>query len=97
MKNIGTYFLQDSEGSITNGLEFLAFTLQSLLVDVKPYLVYNLKWMIKPMLVMPRFIFFLIFLQLFPDFLVYLLNLLNELVGSVLCSFFIYISISPIH
>jgi hypothetical protein len=97
MKSIGTTFLQDSEGSITNGLEFLSFTLQSLLVDVKPYPVSNLELMINPVLVMPSFILCLTFLQLFPDCLVYLLDPLDELAGSVLCSFFIHIDISPIH
>ena len=97
MKIIGTTFLQDSEGSITNGLEFIAFTLQSLLVDAKPYPVSNLELMINLMLVMPRFILCLTFLQLFPDYLVYLLNPMDELVRSILCSFFIHIGISPIH
>jgi uncharacterized membrane-anchored protein YitT (DUF2179 family) len=96
-KNIGTTFLQYSEGSITNGLEFLAFTLQSLLANVNPYPVSNLELMINPMLVMPSLILCLTFLQFFPDCLVYLLDPLDEIMGSVLCSFFIHIIISPIH
>jgi hypothetical protein len=94
MKIIGTNFIQDSEGPITNGLEFLSFTLQSLLVDVNPYPFSNLKLMINPVLVMSSFILCLTFLQLFPDCLVYLLEPLDELAGSVLCSFFIHIDIS---
>jgi hypothetical protein len=39
MKIIGAAFLQNSEGSISDRLEFITFTLQLLLVDVKPYLV----------------------------------------------------------
>jgi hypothetical protein len=80
-----------------NGLEFLSFTLQSFLGDVKPYSVSNLELMINLVLVMSRFILCLTFLQLFPDFLVYLLDPLDELAGSILCSFFIHIGISPIH
>ena len=89
MKIIGTTFLQDSEGSIMNGLEFLSFTLQSLLVDVKPYLVSNLELMIDLVFLMPSFILCLTFLQLFPDCLMYLLDPLDELAGSVFISFFI--------
>jgi hypothetical protein len=80
-----------------NGIDFLAFTLQSLLVDVKPYPVSNLELMINPVLVMPSFILFLNFLQMFPNCLVYLLDPLDELASSVLCSFFIHIPISPIY
>jgi hypothetical protein len=97
MKSISATFLQDSEGSISDRLEFLAFTLQSFLADVNPYPVSKLELMINPMLVMPRFILCLKFLKLFLDFLVYLLDPLDELAGYVLCSFFIYIDISPIH
>jgi hypothetical protein len=97
MKIISVAFLQDSEGSISDRLEFLAFTLQSFLVDMKPYPVSNLELMINPMLFMSSFILCLNFLQLFPDFLVYLLNPLDELAGYVLCSFFIHTGISPIH
>ena len=89
MKSIGTTFLQNSEGSIKNGLEFLAFTLQSLVVVVKPYLVSNLEMMINPLFVMPSFILCLNFLQLFLDFLVHLLDPLDELGGSVFIYFFI--------
>ena len=89
MKSIGTTFLQNSEGSIMDGLEFRSFTLQYFLADVKPYLVSNLELMIKPMLVMLSFILFFTFLQLFPDCLVHLLDPLDELAGSVLFSFFI--------
>jgi hypothetical protein len=77
-----------------NGLEFLAFTIQFLLVDVKPYPNSNLEQMINPVLVMLSFILCLTLLLLFPDFLVYLLGPLDELAGSVLCSFFIHIDIS---
>jgi hypothetical protein len=80
-----------------NGLEFLSFTLQPLLADMKPYPVSNLELMINPVLVMPSLILCLTFLQLFPDNLVYLLDALDEIAGSVLCSFFILIGISPIH
>jgi len=97
MKRISVTFLQDSEGSISDRLEFLSFTLQSFLVDKKPYPVSNLELMINHVLVMPRFILCLTLLQLFPNFLVYLLNPLDELVGSVLCFLFIHIGISPIH
>jgi hypothetical protein len=97
MKRISGSFLQNSEGSISDGFEFLAFTLQSFLTDVKPYLVSNLELMINPVVSMPRFIMFLTFLQLFPDYLVYLLNPLDELAGSILYLFFIHINISLIH
>ena len=80
-----------------NGLKFLSFTLQSLLADVKPHLVSNLELMNNPMLVVLSFILCLTLLQLFPNCLVYILNPLDELVGSVLCSIFIYIGISPLH
>jgi hypothetical protein len=96
-KSIGTIFIQDSEGSIKNGLEFLSFTLQSLLVDVKPYSFSNLELMINPVLVMPKFILCLNFLQLFSDCLVYLLDPLDEFSGSILYSFFIHINISRTH
>jgi hypothetical protein len=96
-KIIGTTSLQDSEESIMNGLEFLSFTLQSLLADVKPYPVSDLKLMINHVLFMPSFILCLTFLQLFLDCLVYLLDPLDELVGSILCSFLIHIGISRIH
>jgi hypothetical protein len=89
MKSIGTTFLQNSEGSITNGLEFLDFTLQSLLVDVNPYPVSNLELMINPVLIMMSYILFFNFLQLFPDCLVHLLDSLDELVGFVIFYFFI--------
>ena len=97
MKSISVSFLQNSEGSISDGLEFPAFTLQSFLVDMKPYSVSNLELMINPMLVMSIFIRCLTLLQLFPNCLVYLLDPLNELADSVLCSFFIHIVISHIH
>jgi hypothetical protein len=97
MKIIGTNFLQDSEGSITNGVEFLSFTLESPLVDVKPYPVSNLELIINLVLVMANFILFFIFLQLFHNYLVYLLDPMDELAGSILYSFFIHIDISPIH
>jgi hypothetical protein len=97
MKSISVASLQNSEGSISDGLEFLAFTLQLFLVDMKPYLVTNLELMINPVLVMPRFILCLTLLQLFLEFLVYLLDPLNELMGSILYLFFIHIDISPIH
>jgi hypothetical protein len=89
MKRIGTTFLQNSEGSITNGIEFLALFLQYFLDDVNPYLVSNLELMINPVFVMPSFILCLTFIQLVPDFLLYLLDPLDELVGSVFISFFI--------
>ena len=89
MKRIGITFLQDSEGSIMNGLDFLAITLQSLLVDVKPYPISNLELMINPVLFMLSFILCFTFLQLFPDYFMYLLDPLNELVGSVFIPFFI--------
>ena len=88
-KRISIAFLQNSEGSISDGLEFLSFTLHYLLTNVKPYLVSNLELMINPVFVMPRFILCLNFLQLFPDCLVYLLDPLDELVGCVFISFFI--------
>jgi hypothetical protein len=88
-KRIGTTFLQNSEGSITNGIEFSDFTLQSLLADVKPYLVSNLELMINPVFFMPRFILCLNFLQFFPDILVYFLYPMDELAGSVFIFFFI--------
>ena len=97
MKSISVDFLQNSEGSISDGLAFLSFTLQSFLADVKPYPVSNLELMINPVLVMLRFILCLYFLQLFPDYLVYMMDPLDELVGSVLCSLFIHIGISRIH
>jgi hypothetical protein len=97
MKRIGTTFIQDSEGSITNGLDFLSFTLLSLLADVNPYSLSNLELMINPVLVKSSFILCFNFLQLFPDCLVHLLDPLDEFLGSVLCSFFIHIGISPIH
>jgi hypothetical protein len=96
-KRISIAFLQNSEGSISDGLEFLAFTLQPLLVDVKPYLVSNLELMINPMFFMSIFILFLTLLQLFTDCLVHLLDPLNELVGPIFISFFIGINIFPIH
>jgi len=96
MKRIGTNFLQKSEGSITNGLEFLSFTLQSFLIDVKPYLVSKLELMINPVFSMTIFIKFLTFLQLFLDCLVYLLDPLNKLVASIFIYLFIWINISPI-
>jgi hypothetical protein len=89
MKSIGTTFLQNSEGSISDGIAFLAFTLQYLLADVNPYLVSNLELMINSVFVMSSFIFFLNFLQLFPDCLVYLLDPLNEISSSVFIYFFI--------
>ena len=89
MKIIGTTFLQNNEGSITNGLEFLAFILQYFLADVKPYLVSNLELMINLVFVMLSFILCLNFLQLFPDCLMYLLDPLDELAGSVFISLFI--------
>jgi hypothetical protein len=89
MKSIGTTFLQNSEGSIMDGIDFISFTLQSFLPDVKPYPVSNLELMINPMFVIPIFILFLTFLQLFPDFLVYLLDPLDELAGFVFIYFFI--------
>jgi hypothetical protein len=67
MKSISASFLQSSEGSISDGLEFLAFTLQSFLTDVKPYPISNLELMINPVLVMLSFILFLTLFQLFPD------------------------------
>jgi hypothetical protein len=97
MKSIGTTFIKDSEGFITNLLEFLSFTLQSILVDVNPYPVSNLELMIDHVLFMLSFILCLNFLQLFLDFLVYLLDPLDELAGSFLCSFFIHIDIYTIH
>ena len=72
-----------------NGLDILAFTLQSLLADVKSYLVSNLKLMINHVFVMLSFILCLTFLQLFRDYLVYLLDPLDELAGSVFIYFFI--------
>jgi hypothetical protein len=96
-KRIGTTFLQISEWSITNGLEFISLTLQYLFVDVKPYPVSNLELMINPMLVMSRFILFLNFFQLLCDCLVHLLDPLDAIVGSILYSLFIFISISLIH
>jgi len=72
-----------------NGIEFFDFTLQSLLADVNPYLVSNLELMINPVFFMSRFILCLNFLQLFPNFLMYLLDPLDELVGFVLFYFFI--------
>jgi hypothetical protein len=72
-----------------DGLEFLAFILQYFLADVKPYLVSNLELMINLVFVMLSFILCLNFLQLFPDCLMYLLDPLDELVGSVFISFFI--------
>ena len=80
-----------------DGLDFLTFTLQSFLDDVKPYLVSNLELMINPVFFMLIFILFLTLLQLFPDYLVYLLDPLNELIGLVFISFFIGIDIFPIH
>jgi hypothetical protein len=56
MKRIGTAFNKNSEVSISYGLEFLAFTLQPLLVDVKPYLVSNLELMTNPVFFMSSFI-----------------------------------------
>jgi hypothetical protein len=85
MKIIGTSFLQDSEGYITNGIEFISFTLQSLFANEKPYPVSNLELMIKLVLVMSIFILCLNFLQLFPDCLMYLMDPLDELAVFFLC------------
>ena len=52
-KIFGTTFLQNSEESIMDGLEFLAFTLQYFLADVKPYLVSNLELMMNHVFFMP--------------------------------------------
>jgi hypothetical protein len=89
MKRIGTTSLQDSEGSIRNEIKFLSFTLQYLLVDVKPYPVSNLELMINLVLVMLIFILCLTCLQLFPDFLVHLLDPLDEIAGSILFHVFV--------
>jgi uncharacterized membrane-anchored protein YitT (DUF2179 family) len=97
MEIISVSFLQNSEGSISDGFDFLAFTLQSLLSNVKPYPVSNLELMINLMLVMPSIILCLTLVQLFPNFLVYLSNPLNEIASSILCSLFIHIDIFPIH
>jgi len=91
MKIISIAFLQDSEGSISDRLEFLSLTLKLFLANVKPYQVSNLELMINPVIFIPRFILCLTLLQLLPEFLVYLLDPLDELVGSVLYSFFIHI------
>jgi hypothetical protein len=62
-----------------NGLDFLSFTLKSIPDDVKPYLVSNLELMINSVFFMQSFILCLNFLQLFPDYLVYLLYPMDEL------------------
>ena len=72
-----------------DGLDFLSFTLQLLLADVKPYPVSNLELMINHVLVMPSFILCLTFFQLFHDCLVYLLDPLDELAGFFFIYFFI--------
>ena len=97
MKSISATFLQYNEGSIPDKIDFLAFTLQSFLADVKPYPVSNLELMINPVFFMLSFILCLTFIQLFPNSLVYLLDPMDEIVGYILCSFFIHIDISPIH
>jgi hypothetical protein len=97
MKSICVSFLQKSEGSISNRLDFLSFTLQPLLVDVNQCLVYKMEMMINPMFVMLSFLLYLTFLQLLYDYLVHLLDPLNELAGHVFIYFFIEIDIFPIH
>jgi len=89
MKIIGTTFLKNSKGSIMDGLEIISFSLQYFLVDVKPYLVSNLELMINLVFIMQRFILFLNFLQLFPNCLMYLLDPLDEIAGSIFIYFFI--------
>ena len=83
MKGIRPNLLQDGEGTISDGLELLAFFVHPLLADVKPHLISHLKLMINSMLVMESLILDLTLLQLLLHYLMYLLNSLNEPAGFV--------------
>jgi hypothetical protein len=80
--------LQDGEGSISNGLELLSFTLQPIFIDVELHLIPNLELVINFVLVTTIFVLRLSLFQLFLDYQLYLLNPLDELVGFFFISLF---------